>query len=167
MPRSRPRSCSAVCPRAMGDAGPLRVYRPLGARLVSAVSALVVVAVVVFLWLMLSAHVRAQFDWFQRATLIAFFVGVIALLYGVFRTRATISERGITVRNGYRRHDFSWAEVVAISLTRHRPWALVDLADGNTVAVMALQTSDGPRAIRSAHEITEMIAARSQTDRDD
>ncbi len=151
----------------MADTERPRVYRPLGARMVSAVSAFVIVAVVVFLWLMLSAHVRAQFDAFQRATLIAFFVGVILVLYGIFRTRATISESGLSVTNGYRRHDFSWAEVVAISLTRHRPWALVDLADGSTVAVMALQTSDGPRATRSAREIAEMITEKSRTDRDD
>jgi hypothetical protein len=33
--------------------------------------------------------------------------------------------------------------------------------------VMALQTSDGSRATRSAREIAGMIAARSRTDRDD
>jgi hypothetical protein len=32
--------------------------------------------------------------------------------------------------------------------------------------LMALQTSDGPRAIRAAREIATMIAARSRTDRD-
>ncbi|MDP9317813.1 MAG: PH domain-containing protein [Actinomycetota bacterium] len=152
----------------MGDsAGLPRVYRPLGARMVSGVSGVVLVAVVAFLWLMLPAHVQDQFGWIQRGTLIAFFVAVIVLLYGVFRTRVALSERGMSVTNGYRRHDFSWPQIVAISLTQHRPWALVDLADGSTMAVMALQTSDGPRATRSAREIAVMISARSMTDRDD
>ncbi|MDX6308709.1 MAG: hypothetical protein QOI06_1755 [Nocardioidaceae bacterium] len=144
-----------------------KVYRPLGARMVSAVMGGVLVSLLVFLWLMLPAHVRAQFGWFQRVTLVGVFVAVIVVLYGIFRTRVTASERGISVTNGYHRQDFDWAEVVAISLTQHRPWALVDLADGSTVAVMALQTSDGPRATRSAREIAGMIAARSRTDRDD
>jgi Bacterial PH domain len=144
-----------------------KVYRPLGARMVSAVAGSVIVAIVAFLWLMLPANVRAEFGWFDRITLLAVFVCIIAVLYGVFRTRVTASERGISVTNGYRRHDFDWAEVVALSLTSHRPWALVDLTDGSTLAVMALQTSDGPRATRLAHEISAMIAVRNRLDRDD
>jgi Bacterial PH domain len=143
------------------------VYRPLGARMVSAVSAGVLTTLVVFLWLMLPGHVQDQFDWFQRGTLIVFFVAVLAVLYGVFRTRVDVSERGVSVTNGYRHYDFSWPEIVSISLSRHRPWALVDLADGSTRALMALQTSDGPRAVRSAREIAAMISARSETERDD
>jgi hypothetical protein len=142
------------------------VYRPLGARMVSAVSAGVLTALVVFLWLMLPGHVRDQFDWFQRGTLIFFFIVVLGVLYGVFRTRVVVSEEGVSVTNGYRHHDFAWLEIVSISLSRHRPWALVDLADGTTRSLMALQTSDGPRAIRAAREIAAMIAARSRTDRD-
>jgi Na+/melibiose symporter-like transporter len=144
-----------------------KVYRPLGARMVSAVSGFVLVSVVAFLWAMLPAHVRAEFGWFQRVTLIAFFVAVIVLLYGVFRTRVKLEERGIAVTNGYRRHELSWAEALAISLTANRPWALLDLADGTTVAVMALQTSDGPRATRAAREIAALIEARSRTERND
>lgn len=152
----------------MADAGRLpKVYRPLGARMVSAVSAGVIVAVLAFLWLMLSPHVRAQFDWFQRSTLIAFFVAVLILLYGVFRTRVDVSEAGMGVTNGYRRYEFCWPEVVSISMSRHRPWAFVDLADGSTRAVMALQTSDGARATASAREIAALISAQSATERDD
>jgi hypothetical protein len=152
----------------MGEAAALRkVYRPLGARMVSALSAGVLTAMVVFLWLMLPDRVQAEFDWFQRATLIAFFVLVLGVLYGIFRTRVDVSERGVAVTNGYRHYEFAWPEIVSISLSRHRPWALVDLTDGSTRALMALQTSDGPRAVRSAREIAAMISARSKTERDD
>jgi hypothetical protein len=151
----------------MAEPGQLtKVYRPLGARMVSAVSAGVLIALVAFLWLMLPERVRGEFDWFQRGTLIAFFVAVLVVLYGIFRTRVDVSERGVSVTNGYRHYDFDWPEIVSISLTPHRPWALVDLADGSTRAVMALQTSDGPRATRSAQEIGAMISARSATEPD-
>lgn len=152
----------------MGEPGLMpKVYRPLGARLVAAVCAGVLTAVVAFLWLMLPGHVQDQFDWFQRGTLLLFFLLVLVALYGVFRTRVDVSDHGVSVTNGYRHHDFSWAEVVSISLSRHRPWALVDLADGSTRSVMALQTSDGPRASRWAREIAAMISAHSETERDD
>jgi PH (Pleckstrin Homology) domain-containing protein len=146
---------------------PMKVYRPFGARMVSAVSAGVLTALGVFLWLMLPGHVQDQFDWFQRGTLLAFFLGVLCVLYGVFRTRVAVSERGVSVINGYRHYDFSWPQIVAISMSEHRPWALVDLADGSTRALMALQTSDGPRAMRSAREIAAMISARSGIERSD
>lgn len=151
----------------MADAARLpKAYRPLGARMVSAVSGGVLTFMVAFLWLMLPAHVQAEFGWLQRGTLVGFFVAVLVVLYGVFRTRVDVSEGGLRVTNGYRYYEFSWPEVVAISLSRHRPWALVDLADGSTRALMALQTSDGPRATVAAREIAVLIAVRSRTDRD-
>ena len=135
-----------------------RVYRPLGARVVSATVGAVLVVLVAFLWLSLPASVRDDFGTFQRATLGGFFVIVLVLLYGIFRTRVTASGRGITVTNGFRRHDFDWAEVVRIALTQDRPWALADLTDGSTVALMALQTADGLRARRSTRELSAMAA---------
>ena len=45
--------------------------------------------------------------------------------------------------------------------------AVVDLADGSTQPVMALQSADGPRATRAAREIAALIADRSRTERDD
>jgi len=138
--------------------GPVRVYRPLGARVVSATSGGVLVVLVGFLWLALPERVRAQFGTFQRLTLVGFLIVVIVVLYGIFRTRVTASERGISVTNGYRRHDFDWAEVVRIALSGDRPWALVDLTDGTTVALMALQTADGRRAARSTRELSAMVA---------
>lgn len=149
----------------MSDAATLsKVYRPLGARMVSAVSAGVLIALSAFLWLMLTPRVRSEFGWFDRSTLLVFFCAVLVVLFGVFRTRAEVSERGLRVINGFRRHEFFWAELVAISLTQHRPWALVDLADGSTIAVMALQTADGASATRSAREIAALIAAHSPPD---
>lgn len=139
----------------------LRVYRPFGARLVAATTAGVLTVLFAFLWLTLPARVREGFGPFQRLTLLGFFVLVLAILYGVFRTRVTASEQGISVTNGFRRRDFVWAEIVRVALTQDRPWALVDLTDGSTVALMALQAADGPRAKRSTRELSAMVADRS------
>lgn len=147
----------------MSDAAtPLRVYRPVGARLVSATSGIVLTVLVGFLWLTLPARVRAQFGLFQRLTLLGCFLVVIIVLYGVFRTKVTAYERGISVTNGYRRYDFDWAEVVGVALGSDRPWALVDLSDGSSHALMALQTADGARASRATRELSALVAARSQ-----
>jgi hypothetical protein len=126
----------------------------------------VIVLAVGFLWAMLPGEVQDDFSSFQRITLLGFFVAVIAVLYGLFRTSARATEAGLVVVNGYRRHDLEWGQIVRLSLTPNRPWALMDLDDGTTLAVMAIQSADGARATRSAKELAAVIARRTRTDRD-
>jgi Bacterial PH domain len=145
---------------------PIR-YRPLGARMASGTAAVVLVILVAFLWLSLPDEVQHDFTLTERITLIVFFVAVLAVLNGVFRTNALAEETGLTIVNGYHAHRFTWPELVRISLTRNRPWALIDLADGETVAVMAIASSDGDRAKAAARQLAQVMAQQSQTDRND
>lgn len=143
-----------------------RLYRPKGARIAAALAAVALVAAMAGLWLLLSDEVRASFSFSQRATLVGFFAAVLAGLYGVYRTYARADESGLTVVNGYRMHRYEWAEVVRISLGPHRPWALLDLADGSTASVMAIQSSDKALASRSVRELAAVLTHRSDTDTD-
>lgn len=138
-----------------------RVYRPLGSRIVAAIAASSIVAVVAFLWLMLPPSSQADFGVFQRITIAAFFALMVVLLFGLFRTRAVADESGLTVVNAFRTHSFEWAQLVAISLSPNRAWALIDLDDGTTVSVMALQNADGARARRLVRELAGLIGDRS------
>lgn len=141
-------------------------YRPRGARIATAIAAVAIVAAVAFLWLMLPGEVQAEFSVGQRITLIGFFVAVLVVLNGIFRTSARATVDGLTVVNGYRGHELEWGQLVRISLTPNRPWALLDLDDGTTLAVMAIQSADGKRATTSARELARMIAVRSRPDQD-
>lgn len=143
-----------------------RRYRPLGARLAAGVAAVMLAGVFTVLWLNLPGEVRDKFSFFERVTLAGFFVAMLVLLYAIFRTSALADDEGLTVVNGYRVRRFDWPQVLRISLSRNRPWALLDLADGSTVSVMALQTSDGDRAIRCTRELAAVLAEHSRTDRD-
>ncbi|HSS67863.1 MAG TPA: PH domain-containing protein [Nocardioidaceae bacterium] len=142
-------------------------YRPFGARLATAAAASVLTAAVVFLWLMLPSEVQDDFTLFERLTLIAFFIAVLVVLFGLYRSAAIADDDGLTVVNGYRTHHYPWAEVVRVSLSPHRPWALIDLADGETMSVLAIQGSDGDRAVRSARELATVLAQQSRTSRND
>jgi hypothetical protein len=139
-----------------------RHYRPFGARIAAAVAAFVLVAISAFIWLALPHSVRATFGLAERATLVAIFVAVLAVLNAMFRTSAEADEAGLTVTNGYVRRRFTWPEVVRISLGANRPWALIDLADGSTLSVMAIQGSDGDRATRATRELARVILERSR-----
>lgn len=138
-----------------------RRYRPFGARIATATAAAVLVAAMSFLWLMLPGEVQDDFTLFQRLTLLLFFAAVLVVLYGIFRMSALADDDGLLVVNGYRTHRHEWAELVRISLSQNRPWALIDLSDGTTVAVMAIQTADGERGMAQARELAALIAARS------
>ncbi len=144
-----------------------RTWRPLGARVVAAVAAVVLVATMVFFWLMLPASVQDRFSALQRVTLIAFFAAMVVVLYALFRTSARADSRGLTIVNGFKTRRFAWAELVRVSFNANRPWALLDLADGDTVVVMAIQYADGARARRSARELAALIAECTRTERDE
>jgi apolipoprotein N-acyltransferase len=143
-----------------------RTYRPRGARLAAGVAGIAVIAAATLLWVALSAEVRAQFTALQRATLLVILGTIVAGLYGVFRTVATADTAGLTVVNGYRVHRFEWAELVRITLTTHRPWALLDLADGSAMSVMAIQSADGARSTRAVRELAAILSERTRTERD-
>jgi hypothetical protein len=138
-----------------------RRYRPLGARIATGVAGVVLVAATAFIWLSLPGRVRATFGLAERVTLVVIFAAVLVALNAVFRTSALADEGGLTVTNGYVRRRFTWPEVVRISLSANRPWALIDLADGSTLSVMAIQGSDGERAARDTHELARVIRQRS------
>jgi hypothetical protein len=149
----------------MSDAiGLPRRYRPWGARMATGIAAVVLVAAMTFLWLMLPAHVRDSFRTSERLTLLVLFGAILVVLNAMFRTAAIADAAGLTVRNGYRVHRFDWPEIIAITLSANRPWALLDLADGTVVSVMAIQTSDGQRAMRATRELAALIAEHSRSE---
>jgi hypothetical protein len=141
-------------------------FRPLGARVATAAAAAAIVFIVTFLWVLLPGDVQDDFTVSQRITMIGFFVVILVLLNGIFRTCARATDQGLQVVNGYRRHDLEWSQIVRVSLTPNRPWALMDLDDGTTMSVMAIQSADGARARRAAHRLAVLVARRTRTDRD-
>ncbi len=141
-------------------------YRPLGARVVAVVASGCLVGIMGVLWAAMAPDVRATFTPLQTATLVLFLAGVLAVLFGIARTRVRADAAGLSIRNGYRSHQLTWAEVVSISLPRGAPWAVIDAADGSVVAVMAVQGSDGERARTAVGELRTRVAAHSARDPD-
>lgn len=134
-----------------------RTWRPFGVRLAGAALGSGLLVICLFAWIGLPAEVRDEFTVFQRGTLV--FLGLLAFSawFALVRSRAEASERGLAVVNGYRRHEFEWAEIVAIHLPPGAPWAVLDLADGTTCPVMAIQGSDGARARQALVELRRLL----------
>ena len=67
----------------------------------------------------------------------------------------------VTVRNAFSTRRFEWAELIGVSFPEGDPWAHLDVADGDTCAVMAFQRADGERGVVMAREFNALIDTHS------
>ncbi len=74
------------------------------------------------------------------------------------RPRAVADARGLAVRNPIRSRLLVWEEIVTVRFGPSDPWVLLDLADGSSHAVLAIQASDGARARRDAAWLRRRVA---------
>jgi hypothetical protein len=142
-------------------------WRPYGARLVGTLLGGMLLVLVAAVWIAWGADVRSSFTLGQRATLVG--LGVLAFVgwHALVRSRVTAEQGGLTVVNGYSRRAFEWSQVVSVNLRRGAPWAGLDLSDGTSIALFAIQGSDGERAVRAVRDLRALVAAHTPTARDD
>ncbi|KRF41512.1 PH domain-containing protein [Terrabacter sp. Soil810] len=105
----------------------------------------------------------AQVDgrWGLGDRLMFFGLGVvIAFLAWRYASIAAVPSRaGLVVRNLVLTRTLEWPEVVGIQFGGGEPWVTLDLEDGDTVAVMAIQKADGPLAGREASRLAALVQA--------
>ncbi|MCW2791295.1 MAG: hypothetical protein JWO76_393 [Nocardioides sp.] len=128
-------------------------WRPFGARVAGVLFGGMLLVVCAFAWFGFDDETRAKFTPFQRATLV--FLGLLAFSawFALVRSRVVADDDRLVVVNGYRRHEYAWAEVVAVHMPPGAPWATLDLSDGTTASTLAIQGSDGERAKRAVRQL--------------
>ncbi len=98
---------------------------------------------------------------FHPSDQIAMFVLGLLMAAGILwftRPRVEADREGIRVRNLVGSYDLPWAIVREIRFDRGNPWASLELADDDVVAVMAVQATDRQyavdtiRALRALHQ---------------
>lgn len=134
-----------------------RTWRPLGPRIAGIVAFGALVVVVLFLWLGFDDETRASVTPFQRGTVLALGLLGFVTIYALVRCRAVATDAGLTVVNGYRRHHYAWEEIVAARLPPGAPWVTLDLGDGTSASVLAIQGSDGQRARIALKELRALV----------
>jgi hypothetical protein len=142
-------------------------WRPYGARVAGIVLGGLLLLLVIVVWVALGSDIRARFSIFQRTTLVGFGVLGFVAWYALMRSRVSADDRGVTVVNGYRRQEYEWSQVVGVNLRRGAPWAGMDLSDGTSISMVAIQGSDGQRAVRAVRQLRRLVAEHSRTDRND
>jgi len=113
--------------------------------------------VAVVCWFSFDAETRAAFTTFQRLTMAFLILLAFAAMFALVRSRVVAERDQLVVINGYRRHAYSWAEIVSVSLPPGAPWVTLDLADGTSVAVMGIQGSDGARARTAVRQLRGLV----------
>ncbi len=142
-------------------------FRPVRSRRVATVVGVAQAVVLVTLALVLPYSGPGAFQWYDRVGVVLMSAAVGWLLSRYARIEAVPREDGLSVRNLLRARDLQWAEVVAVRFGSGDPWVTLDLSDGDTLAVMAVQRADGPRAQDEARRLSTLVALHSRTARDD
>lgn len=143
------------------------VFRPRAARLVTGTLALVVALATVLLIVLLST---TGIEGWSTADLSGIALVGLAIVWFLWRqatVAATPTAEGLRVRNLASTRTVAWAEIVWVRFGEGRPWVQLDLDDGDTLAVMGVQRSDGERARREAKRLATLVAARQRAGRND
>jgi hypothetical protein len=146
---------------AGSDEGLPRTFRPFGVRVAAGVFGTLLAATAVVMWFAFPPHIRAQFTTFQILTIFALAALFYGAGYALARSRVVARADGLLVVNGYRRRRFDWNQVLAVTLRAGSPWAVLDLSDGTTCAVMGIQGSDGARARAQVRELRALVERMS------
>lgn len=130
------------------------VVRPFRLRIVAyAVAVLTVGSFGLIAWALGRAVGELQFGPVDQVLMTGVGVALAAVALGLARARVTADGERIQVRNGFREREFPWALVRAVRLDDGAPWATLELQDQETVALFAVQASDGARAARAVQEL--------------
>ena len=86
-----------------------------------------------------------------------------ALLLG--RPSVVADLDGVRVQNIVTAKDVPWEVVRAVSFPDGSPWAVLELADDDRISVLAVQASDGPRAVEAVRALRSLLARHAAGER--
>lgn len=133
------------------------VFRPRLARYVSIVLGTVTVVTLVALAVTLPGTGPGAARAPDRLGIALVGVAIGWFLYRQATVSVVADGAGLAVRNLIVSRWVEWAEIVSVRFGEGRPWVQLDLSDGDTLAVMGIQRSDGARAITSARLLATLL----------
>ncbi|KSW18505.1 PH domain-containing protein [Cellulomonas sp. B6] len=137
-------------------------FRPRLARVVTLAVAVVVLALTAVLVLTMPG--LAPLD---QTGFVLFGLLIAWFCWRQASVRAVPDATGIVVRNLLVTTHVDWAQIVSVRFGEGRAWVQLDLADGDTLAVMGVQRADGAFAEQEARRLATLVARRTATPRDD
>lgn len=122
-----------------------------------------IACVIVFVYLALSTPSTGSVGWSAPDRIMTVVLGLAlgALIWRFAALRAIPTPTGLRVINLLRRHDVEWASVVNVGYSGGTPWAVLEMADTEQIAVMAIQRSDGAFAEKEASRLAALVSHHS------
>jgi hypothetical protein len=74
------------------------------------------------------------------------------------RPRVSADRTGIKVRNVLASYELPWEVVRGVRFNDSSPWASLDLADDDTIAMMAIQRSDHAQSLAAVRGLRALLA---------
>ena len=143
--------------------------RPVRLRRVAvAVAAAVVLTFVVIAVLL--GNTRSEGVVFGVGDQVAMVVLGVLVAAGVLllaRPSVVADTRGLRVRNIVTSHDVPWEVVREVAFRDGSPWAVLELADDDQLALLAVQASDGDRSVAAVRGLRALQARHAAGDRED
>ena len=145
---------------AATDAAAFAPFRPRRGRMVARALQWVVLALFGVVALVLPAIAGgAAWDVSDRIMLFSIGVMIAWVAHRYASIVAVPSRDGLVVRNLVLTRTLTWPEVVGLQFGGGAPWVSLDLADSDTLAVMAIQKADGDLAVREASRLAALVHA--------
>ena len=135
---------------------------PRRMRLICAVTAGVVVAVMVVVGVLLRPAAQSDVASFTTSDQVAMIVLGLVLGAGILalaRPRVDADLSGVRVRNILATHRVPWDLVRAVRFERSSAWATLLLANGDELAVLAVQAADREHALAAVEGLRALVAA--------
>jgi hypothetical protein len=146
-----------VAPHHEGDA--LAPFRPRRGRVVALVAVWGSLVLFGAIALLMPAQTIGHWGLVDRLMLFGLGVVLAAVAWRYATIVAVPSRDGLVVRNLVVTRTLEWAEVVGVQFGGGEPWVSLDLEDGDTVAVMAIQKADGDVAGHEASRLAALVQA--------
>lgn len=136
---------------------PFAVFRPRRGRFVAIGLAIAAITIFTFVGAFINASQLHDFQTTDRV-LLASIGWILAALFWRYATiRAVPTREGLTVRNLFTTTHVTWPQVVAMQFGGGMPWPTLELNDTETLAVMAIQRSDGARSVQEARRLSALV----------
>lgn len=139
------------------------MFRPRQVRIISIVGSIAVTTGFAILSVALFVV-----DWEPWTVLDMIWMNLLGILFGAALLRisdiqARPTAEGLVVKNMVRTRRFDWGQILGVTFSPEGddPWPLLDLTDGTTYAVMAIQHADGRRAHAEVARLRMLVSRRT------
>ena len=154
-------SAREAAPDARHEPGPDVVRaRPVRLRRVAFGAAAVVVVLFVAIAALLgrTSSEGVEFGAGDQVAMVLLGVLVAAGVLVLARPTVVADLDGVRVQNIFTTKDVPWEVVRAVSFPDGTPWAMLDLADDDQIALLAVQAADGGRAVAAVRALRALHA---------